>query len=253
MMAKRLIFDVGNSLFKMALMDGGQIIESAKWEGDEPDYGYLDKLIRENSVSKAIISSVRHHNSDFFSFFNGRGVEVVKFTVDMPLPIVNGYATPSTLGRDRLAAALGAVTLFGDGANIMVVDLGSAITIDMVLSGRYVGGNISPGAALRYRALNSFTEKLPLLSLECGATRSLFSDNTSSAIASGVEMGILYELEGYILRAEQNYGEITIIFTGGDGKYFAEKIKNTIFVSSDLVIVGLNRVVDEIESREKEV
>lgn len=250
-MAKRLIFDVGNSLFKVAMVDKGETILSKYWVGSEPDYTYLKKLIQENSISKSIISSVRHHNSDFFSFFKDRDVDLVEFKVDMALPIVNCYATPSTLGRDRLAAAIGAVTIFGEQSNILIVDLGSAITIDTVLCGRYVGGNISPGANLRFRALNSFTDKLPLLSLESETDRSLFSDNTSSAIVSGIELGIIHELEGYIRAAEKNYGKLSIIFTGGDGKYFAERIKNTIFVGSDLVIVGLNRVIDEIESREK--
>lgn len=246
---KRLIIDIGNSSVKTALVLGGDILEVHR--SQEHDYLLLEQLLSQHSISMAIISSVRHYNPNIYNYLKGKGLEVVEFTTSMELPITSGYSTPKTLGRDRLAAAIGAVAMFGRGSNIMIVDIGSAITVDMVCSGRYLGGNISPGADLRYRSLNEYTDKLPLLELGSKEGYDLFAKDTESAIFSGVEQGIIFELEGYICRANEKFGAINVIFTGGAGKYFAKKIKKTIFVNSNLIIVGLNKVLDEIEINKK--
>ncbi len=251
MQQNRLIIDVGNSSTKAAILCMGEPQKEYKWEGENIDYDELARAISDFFIEKAIISSVKHHNSAIFSFLNNMGVQLVEFTVDMVLPITNCYKTPLTLGRDRLAAAIGAMTIFGDNSNILVVDLGSAITIDMVVDGCYLGGNISAGASLRFRSLANFTDKLPLLSLHQESDGELFSRNTNSAIVEGVVCGIVGELEWYIQKAQREHGNINVIFTGGDANYFEKKIKNTIFVNYNLVIVGLNRVLDEIEINEK--
>jgi type III pantothenate kinase len=159
-----------------------------------------------------------------------------------PMPIRNLYATPHTLGIDRLAAAVGAMEIYPK-CNILVADLGTAVTIDFVsAAGEFVGGNITLGAAGRFRALNDYTAGLPLVSLD-DEVEAIGSD-TVSAIRSGVVNGITYELEGYIARAEAKFEDLRIIFTGGDANYFAKRLKNAIFATGDLVVFGLNTILE---------
>lgn len=147
----------------------------------------------------------------------------IRFGHGVPVPIRNGYATPDTLGADRLAAAVGAATLY-PGNNVLIVDFGTAITFDFVSAeGEFLGGNISPGAATRFRALHHFTRKLPLCEL---IDREVFMGrDTVSAIEGGVVNGIVYEVEGYIRDLERKYDGLRIIFTGGDSNFFAKRVK----------------------------
>ena len=123
------------------------------------------------------------------------------------------------------------------------MDFGTAITIDLVTAaGEFKGGNISPGAMTRFRALHDYTSKLPLRSLSDDTM--LISTNSNQAVESGVINGIVYEIEGYITRLSQDYEDLKIIFTGGDGNFFAKRLKNTIFAIYDLVVYGLNRILE---------
>lgn len=175
----------------------------------------------------------------------------LRFAWNTPVPLKNLYATPETLGGDRLAAAVGAAAMF-PGENLLVVDLGTAITFDIVADGAFLGGNISPGAQVRFRALNEFTGKLPLMSLDddsasvrLAETRSSFpADNTADAIRSGVTMGIVAEAEAYFETARERYGVRRAIFTGGDANYFANRVNFPIFVASELVLSGLNVILN---------
>ena len=124
-----------------------------------------------------------------------------------------------------------------------MVDFGTAITFDMVTAaGEYLGGNISPGAMTRYRALHDYTATLPLLSLPESVTQ--LGDSSASAVGSGVAQGIIYEVEGYIREMSARYEDMKIIFTGGDANYFAKRLKNAIFATCDLIIYGLNTILE---------
>ena len=165
---------------------------------------------------------------------------MLEMTQRTAVPIGNAYLTPETLGVDRLAAAVGAVSQVGD--NCLIVDFGSAITIDVVEGGVFRGGNISPGVEMRLRALHDYTKRLPKCeptdeNLELGRT-------TVEAIQQGVMTGITYEIEGYISYFYARNVKLSLIFTGGDAKFFVKRIKNAIFAKYDLVICGLNRILE---------
>ncbi|MCD8073209.1 MAG: type III pantothenate kinase, partial [Alistipes sp.] len=150
--------------------------------------------------------------------------------------------TPQTLGCDRLAGAVGAAAIY-PGQNILIADLGTAITFDVVTAaGEFLGGNISPGAAMRLRALHEYTGRLPLVGQE-GPTEEI-ATSSQSAVRSGVVGGIVYEIEGYIARLGERYDPLKIIFTGGDSDFFAKRVKNAIFATYDLVVYGLNRILE---------
>ena len=156
----------------------------------------------------------------------------------MPLKIE--YDTPETLGMDRVMACVGA-RHFEIGKKLLVVDMGSAVTFDTVSpEGIFLGGNISPGVNLRFRSLNLFTKKLPL----CNLTEkiSLYGKDTNSAVVNGVVNGMIFEIDGYIRRLELEKAAFSIFFTGGDANYFADKLKKTIFVESNLALIGMYEV-----------
>lgn len=230
-----LTIDIGNSNSKAALFDGRELVRAFDWPlGSTPDI----------SVDKAIIVSTRGETEQLEQQLRARAKFVMRFDHTTPVPLKNLYATPGTLGADRLAAAAGAHTLF-PGRTMLIVDFGTAITYDIVTAaGEYLGGNISPGAGSRLRALHDYTEALPLYGLPEETTAEFPARDTKSAIENGVATGIVAETEHYIARANRKFGETGVIFTGGDADYFARRVKFPIFAVSELVFQGLNAILE---------
>lgn len=237
-----LAIDVGNSSVKMAVVDGGRVVEG--FRTSDPDdirfaVAILDKY---PAINAAIAVSVRSCPTALERYLSGRLPRYMVFDRSTPLPVGNLYATPDTLGYDRLAAAVGANSLYPD-TNVLIVDFGTAITFDVVSEhNEFLGGNISPGAATRFRALHEYTAKLPLGNLR--EETSLIGRDSLDAVESGVVNGIVYEIEGYISSLEPRFAGLRIIFTGGDGKFFAKRLKKAIFATYDLVVYGLNRILE---------
>lgn len=149
--------------------------------------------------------------------------------------------TPETLGKDRLAAVIAASNIF-PGSDLLVIDAGTAITYDFINKDReYHGGSISPGINMRFKALNTFTGRLPLIDPE--PFDQLIGLNTHEAILSGVMNGARYEMNGIIEDYQLKFPHLKTILTGGDAIYFDKKLKSNIFVSSNLVILGLKLIL----------
>ena len=237
-----LAIDIGNTLAKLAVIDDGQVVDFQKTE--KIDSAFVERILEENpEIEAAIIVSTGEYETAWEQMLEKRMKRFIRFGAETPIPIENGYATPQTLGLDRLAAAVAANALYPN-SNVLIVDFGTAITVDFVSAeGRFVGGNISPGAATRFRALHHFTKRLPLCELDEDSVR-LLGNSTQTAIESGVVNGIVYEIEGYIRDLQQRYNNLRIIFTGGESDFFAKRLKNTIFVTYDLVAYGLNRILE---------
>lgn len=245
-----LVIDIGNSFAKIALVDRqGEILEKTTTKKltqtavDELSDGYP-------APEGVIISTTRHPDPDTEAYLKNRGKRFIRFDHTTPIPIGNLYATPETLGTDRLAAAAGAWEIAqerGWAGELLIVDFGSAITIDRVsAAGDYLGGNISPGMAMRFDALNRLTDRLPLCSVDPEAENAfpLTGDTTRGAIEAGVVNGILYEIDGYIDAISEKNGRLHVFFTGRDANFFATQGKKTIFVVRDLVIKGLNSILE---------
>lgn len=240
-----LVIDIGNSRIKAAIFSGGEIVERWYPESLAPEdlEAILDKYPR---IHSSILSSTRNETPSPEHWLAERMRTFVPMGPNVATPLDNLYSTPDTLGPDRLAAAVGANHLY-PGRNLMVVDFGTAITIDTVTAaGEYLGGNISPGARTRFRALSDYTARLPMGRLEDGswAEENIIGKSTQEAIYNGVVNGILFELEGYMSRLEKRFGELSVIFTGGEADFFADKLKNTIFANYDLVLIGLNTILE---------
>ena len=164
------------------------------------------------------------------------------FDEHVSVPITIAYETKDTLGKDRIAAVVGANYL-QPGQNILVIDAGTAITYELLdASGTFQGGNISPGLTTRFRSLNQFTKQLPLIKEKNEVP--FIGTSTETAILAGVVNGIVFEMDGYINKLKAECGDIFVFLTGGHSFYFERRLKNHIFADANLVLVGLNRILE---------
>ena len=236
-----LVIDIGNSRTKIALFNESDLMFNVPL--DELTTGNVEMLLDEHpTLNKVILSSTKSYSPELKTILSERFVSFIELSHQTLIPIENLYETKETLGKDRLAAAIGANELFPD-QNLLIIDAGTAITYDVVNSkNQYLGGNISPGLEMRFKALNYFTNKLPLI--EQDDKFPLLGRNTSEAIRSGVQTGILYEVEQYIQTLNKFYKNLKVIITGGDAKFFDRKLKSSIFVHFNLTLIGLNRILE---------
>lgn len=234
-----LVIDIGNNSAKFFLFNGEQLILHTRRKGEYAEL--LEQWNTTYGIERAIVSTVVDLAPEQKALIENYGFPVTWFSNTTPMPIGIKYRTPHTLGCDRLAAAIGAM-YSAPGQNLLVIDAGSAITIDFVdKEGNFCCGNIAPGVNMRLKALHTFTSRLPQISKE-GDTPSLGYD-TETAIRSGVIRGICHEIDGYINEIREKKGEVFVFLTGGDEKTLIGNIKNRIFADKFLVAKGLNRIL----------
>jgi type III pantothenate kinase len=234
-----LIIDIGNSLVKVAVTDKNNIIGFERHETLSTNI--IDDTIAKYHPEKAIISSVGKIDEHIINHLTA-SIQTTLFSNVTKIPIVNSYKTPQTLGLDRIAVVVAANYLY-PASDLLVIDSGTAITYDFINSkGEYFGGAISPGISLRYKSLHQNTANLPLLS--SFKDSSLIGTSTSECIESGVLNGIIGEVDYFINGIKEQFPSIKVVFTGGDANFFDNKLKNSIFVVQNLVIIGLNRILD---------
>ena len=235
----QLCIDQGNSSTKIGIFKNEELAVSKVYKSFE--IVDINSLFEEYPIESCIYSTVSVCNKQLIQKLKGRVTCFIDLNHETPIPIINAYGTPQTLGNDRLAAVTGASFLKPD-TDILVVDAGSAITFDFIdRNKKYHGGNISPGVDLRFRALHEFTERLPLVELQNDIL--FLGNDTNSAIHSGVVNGICFEIDGYIERLRSEYHELSTFLTGGNTFYFANKLKNAIFADTNLVLIGLNCIL----------
>ncbi|HET9570987.1 MAG TPA: type III pantothenate kinase [Bacteroidales bacterium] len=235
-----LIIDQGNTRCKMACMDStGSIVFKTVLETLTP--AALEDVIKRYGPKNGILASVKSVDSQLIEILKSRLDFFIEFGSETPVPIRNGYESTSTLGFDRLAAAVGAWSLQPN-KPLLIIDLGTAVTYDFVSEDNvFSGGNIAPGVRTRFKSLNHYTDKLPLL--EPTREFNLMGNSTESAIHSGVMQGVLFEINGYIEALTLQHPGLFTFLTGGDLIYFDGKLKNGIFVDENLVLRGLNRIL----------
>ena len=242
----RLVIDIGNTLIKLAVFNGPDLVEVGHYS--TVDDGLLKQLLGKHRVNQAIFSSVKQEPAVWLGRL-AQQIKVVRFERSMAGSIHNHYRTPQTLGLDRLAAVMGARCLYPQ-SNNLVIDAGTCITYDGIdADANYYGGSISPGLNMRYKALQYYTSALPLVTADAGFN-SLYGDDTTTAIRSGVQNGVLYEVEGFIQKYIQQGTHPNIILTGGDGVFLDTVLKNSIFAGyiktePHLVLIGLIAAIQE--------
>ena len=225
-----LIIDQGNSITKMALFRAGRLQNVyfyPKWDSTTV-IDFLDA----HEVDAAIFSTVTEYDPQAIAILQQRLPYFLKFDHSSELPIKIGYA-----------AVVGAVMQCPDKA-VLIVDAGTCVTYDLLTAdGTFAGGNIAPGIRLRLRAMHEHTGKLPLID-DAGETPEI-GFSTETAMRAGAVLGVAYEIEGYIARLNKVYPDLFVFLTGGDALKLAAKIKSRIFVDENLVLTGLNRILQE--------
>ena len=238
----KLAIDIGNTNIKIGVFNDKELIEHTRCSLN--DTFKIIYAVKKYNPRSCIISSTSLDPIHIYQQIKEVSkTEVIIFDHNTPIPITNLYKTPETLGKDRLAAVIGAFSQ-NSKHNILVIDVGTAITYDIITNnGEYIGGNISAGIDMRFKALNKFTSKLPLVSAK-GKRRSIGTD-TETAIRCGVLDGIRYEIEGFINYFTEKHPDLLVFLTGGNELDFDERIKKRIFVDNFLVLKGLHEILLE--------
>jgi len=234
-----LIIDIGNTRIKAAIFEADDMIELIHFYSD--DFKIIIQEIAEKyNIEKAIISSVGRLSEPMNKLFNSL-FNSISLTHKTPIPFTNKYATPASLGVDRIALSAAAVTQFPE-KNVLIIDAGTCITYDFVTSKKdYLGGAIAPGVKIRYRSLRDYTSNLPLLTKE--VPNHFIGNSTPTSIHSGVVNGVCREIDGIISQYLGTYKKLTVVLTGGDAEFLSGQLKNSIFVRPFFLLEGLYTIL----------
>ena len=234
-----LAIDIGNTRIKAAVFENNTLINLDIVNPNNFSENILNILNQHPKISNIIVSSVSNiHKDDFLAFEDRVKIEFIAKNTRMPFK--NLYQTPETLGMDRMVLSAGATLRFKN-TNRLVIDTGTCITYDFIdTKNNYLGGAISPGIKMRYEALNRQTAKLPLL--ENSFPKDFIGNSTQESIHSGVVIGVIMEIEGFIKLYQSRYPNLEIILTGGDTDFLAMQLKNTIFANSNFLLESMNQI-----------
>lgn len=243
-----ICLDIGNTRVKVGIFDSAAQLVAVQRYTLPFGVAQLEELwATYPTITRTILSSVIHHDEAIETYLQQKSTTYLLLKAGTtPLPFANHYATPHTLGNDRIAAVAGAAYLFPNLDNL-VVDAGTCIKYDIVDSkGQYWGGSISPGLQIKSKSLATFTQKLPLIQLTPENVRDLplTGDTTQNAIASGVLWGSVVEIDGIIDHYRKKYPDLHPILTGGDAIFFENRLKNRIFAAPNLVLIGLYYILN---------
>ncbi|PQJ77485.1 type III pantothenate kinase [Polaribacter glomeratus] len=234
-----LIIDAGNTRVKVAVFERSRLVEVVIID-KKRFLSEIKKIVKKHEIFTTILSSV--------SFISEKKLEKLKNTLNLVIlssstnvPFTNLYETPKTLGVDRIALVSAAVKKFPN-KNILIIDAGTCITFDFVNDkSAYFGGAISPGVEMRYKALHTFTSKLPIV--EKNYPKNFIGNNTIESINSGVVNGVVQEIEGVINQYKNKFSDLTVVLTGGDTNFLAKQLKSSIFAHQNFLLEGLNEIL----------
>jgi type III pantothenate kinase len=236
----KLVLDIGNTLVKAGVFEKKQLLSTKT--SPELSMDFISVIAKKNKgISSVIISSVIEIPSELTRTLK-KNYRFIELSDSTPVPITNLYKTPETLGKDRLAGVVAAHFLYPK-KNVLVIDAGTCITYDIIdKNGKYYGGSISPGLSMRFKAMHTFTGKLPLVSLS--NYKELTGRDTKESILSGVINGVIAEADTIIERYKKQYFSLKTVICGGDASFLADRLKNSIFAQPELVLKGLNEILD---------
>ena len=234
-----IIFDIGNSSYKIAIFEKRKLVFHTRIEALDADI--LRDILSRYLPQKAIISSTSSIPDFITEMMSSHDVDVIYMTKETKKPFKIDYITLDTLGSDRIAAVAGGRVLFPK-KDLLIIDSGTAITFDYLIDDIFIGGNISLGIHTRFKALNSFTARLPLVSIPEKVNSP--GKSTTEAIEAGVIFGVLYEINEYIRTFLKDNPEGIVLLTGGDSEYLKERLEYQVSLCPDVVMVGLNNILE---------
>lgn len=239
-MSASLCIDWGNSLVKAGVFVNGNLEETFTFKHSEALTG-VTSVIQKHAPKRAIICSVSADSYNMEQMLNELLEDCMKLDNSTSVPIMNAYTSPDSLGADRLALAVAAHMLY-PGQNNLVVSLGTCITYNFVQKNKaFRGGAISPGLDMRFKAMNQFTDRLPLVDMNGEVL--LLGYDTETCIRSGAVFGMAAEIDGIVNEYSSQYPDFNAILTGGSSAEFASKLKCKIFADPDLLMKGLNLIL----------
>jgi len=233
-----LCIDIGNSLEKLAVFSPNRLV--FKLSQKAITLSQYKSLFKKYSIAFSILSQVKPVSLSIKKYLKKQS-QYLEMSPGLRLPVVNRYRTPSTLGKDRLAAVSGAVRLY-PGHPLLVIGIGTCITYDFVrFDNTYMGGSISPGLEMRLKAMHQFTASLPLV--EINLKSSWTGKTTQEAIQSGALWGMFMEMEGIINRYRRDIKGLRVVLSGGGADFYKNKLKKPIFAHPNLVLHGLKEIL----------
>lgn len=240
-MAKDLAIDIGNTRTKFGWFDKKELLHA--FQLNNADLANNDKLMESYEPANIIISSVNDKAEALLGIDRFKA-QTIHLNSSTKLPIKLEYQSPETLGKDRIAGAVGAAVQFPK-KNVLVIDAGSCITYDLMTERKsYLGGAISPGIQMRLQAMNNYTDQLPLLYWEQPKRPETLGNTTISSMLSGVVNGLIAEMNGFISSYGEQFSDLKVVLTGGDANFFEKELKNGIFADPNLVLKGLHEILD---------
>lgn len=235
-----LAIDIGNTRIKLGVYKNEHLVLRHIWEIWQ--FEELQRLATNHFIKNVILCNVGQEVPLQVLEFLQKDFFFLALNTETPLPIEIAYKTPQTLGKDRIAAVVGAFDMFPN-ENCLAIDAGTCITYEILTdAGVYLGGNIAPGLEMRLEAMHHFTAKLPLL--QPGETESWIGYSTQSAMQNGAQLGLALEVEGYVERCRREFGNLNVIITGGDADFLKKELKSQLFVNPNLVLQGLNKILN---------
>jgi len=239
-----LIIDIGNTFTKLVIFDANNRLIEHRHVSKEHVLDEIKKLHQKYAFSSAIISRVGKRINRLDQLLQDLGVVTISISASIRLPFRLAYDSPQTIGADRLALVAGAM-YHRTNQNQLIIDAGTCVTYDFIDENNvYHGGAISPGLQLRFKALNDYTANLPLL-YPGDKPVDWLGKNTESSIKAGVIWGLVHEIEGFIVKYNLKYADLTVYLTGGDQKLLDRYIKNKIFVGSKFLLwEGMNLLLN---------
>lgn len=233
-----LAIDIGNTFIKTGLFENDLLIFHASFSEDNFKDEILNLALKHN-IQSVVVSSVgklmESDNKWLVDTFN-----CLILNIETKVPFTNLYATPHSLGVDRIALTVAAMKSFPH-QNVLIIDAGTCVTYDFInKKGEYLGGAIAPGIQSRYKSLHDHTANLPLLHKE--TPENFIGNNTINSIHAGVVNGIAHEIDGTIAQYKEVYKTLTVVLTGGDAEFLAKQLKSSIFVRPFFLLEGLNAV-----------
>ncbi|HVK97397.1 MAG TPA: type III pantothenate kinase [Flavisolibacter sp.] len=233
-MQKTFCLDFGNTRLKLAVFEGDQLINEIVLI--DPIEQHLQSLLENYKPSNSILSSVVNHTQKLEDLLASK-TQFHKLTNQSKLPFTIPVGKPETVGADRLAIAAASVFLF-PGKNNLAIGLGSCITYNFInQQSELIGGSISPGMEMRFKAMHTFTAKLPLVEADWNVP--LIGYDTKTNLQSGVVLGMAKEIDGIIDLYMEKYSNFNVLLTGGDIGIFQPHLKNKIFADAQLIFKGL--------------
>lgn len=233
-----LVIDFGNTRIKAAIFNDTELTQFFVYENQEKFLAEINTISA--GISSCIISSVSKNTDELIQSLSS--FSPIPFTNTTPIPIGNLYESGSTLGSDRLAAAVGANTLFKN-QNVLNIDTGTCIKFNFVTEqNEFVGGSIAPGLQMRLNAMHHFTARLPQLYVPATFNK-LIGKNTEESLLSGAITNTILEMDAVIEAYQQQVSNLKIILSGGNTDFFAGRLKNSIFARPNLVLEGLNSIL----------